>query len=79
MICFIDDLPIWPFSLVNPVETCILANVAIHHSQRLVLCQEIVEPALRPRGPAAGRQVNRQWCAGDQGCHPLDFGVNIAA
>jgi hypothetical protein len=46
-----DDLPIQPFSLVNLIETFILADVMVHHSQRLVLRQEIVEPALRPRGP----------------------------
>jgi hypothetical protein len=46
-----DDLPIQPVSLVNPIETFILADAMIRRSQRLVLCQEIVEPALRPRGP----------------------------
>jgi hypothetical protein len=46
-----DDLPIPPFSLVNPIEACILAEAMIRRSQRLVLWQEIVEPALRPRGP----------------------------
>ena len=51
MICFMDDLPIEPVSLVNPIETFILADVMIRRLQRLVLCQEIVEPALRPRGP----------------------------
>jgi hypothetical protein len=70
MICFMDDLPIPPFSLVNPIEIFILADVMIRRSQRLVLCQEIVEPALRPRGPTLDRQVNRQWRAVNQGCHP---------
>jgi hypothetical protein len=67
MICFMDDLPVPPFSLVNPIETFILADVMICRSLRLVLWQEIVEPALRPRGR---RSVTRQWRAGDQGCHP---------
>ncbi|THD53444.1 MAG: hypothetical protein E8A46_10830 [Bradyrhizobium sp.] len=62
-----DDLPVPPFSLVNPIETFILADVMIRRSLRLVLWQEIVEPALRPRGPTLGDPTMARR---DQGCHP---------